>query len=90
MTRELDYDEQRVRCEELEKEIDRMRAVNQPATATLELPQMGHVKMAINAKLQITGEVKVYNKDISHAYAEAYQIIKIIGTKNVDNGGREY
>ena len=78
---ELTEDELRVRCEELEKEIDHMKA-ERPTTLTAEIPPMNSVKLSINAKGQLTGEVKVYNNNSSHAFAEALQIIKIIEVKN--------
>ena len=85
---ELTEDELRVRCEELEKEKDQMKAEqynreqHPMQTLTAEIPPMNSVKLSINAKGQLTGEVKVYNQNPSHAYAQAFQIIKIIKAKN--------
>lgn len=79
--RELTEDELRVRCEELEKEIAQMRA-ERPTTLTAEAPPLNSVKLIINAKQQLTGEVKVYGNDMMAAYIEAFKIISIIKAKN--------
>ena len=78
----MDEDEVRYHAKELEKEIDNMRAEKQPTTMTAEIAPMNSVKLSINAKGQLTGEVKAYGNDLMADFINAKQIIEVIVRKN--------
>ena len=52
------------------------------AKLTAEAPPTNSVKLTINSKGQLTGEVMVYGNDMMAAYIEAFKIISIIKAKN--------
>lgn len=78
----MDNDEVRYHAKELEKQIDSMIAERQTTCLNIEPSALGHVKLAINSKAQLTGEVKYYSNDMMAAYIEAFKIISIIKAKN--------
>jgi hypothetical protein len=69
---------ERDREKTIEEQVDLAKTLN----LTAEIPPMGHVKLAINSKAQLTGEVKYYSNDMMAAYIEAFKIISIIKAKN--------